>query len=60
MLKVAQSCLLNAVRQIFCFLNIFFIKKYFSVFSSVFDKTWQEQKSKNINRETRRDLRSLV
>jgi hypothetical protein len=38
------------VRQIFCSLHIFLIKKYFSVISSVFDKTWQEKKSKNINR----------
>jgi hypothetical protein len=38
------------VRQIFCSLHIFLIKKYFSVFSSIFDKTRQEQKSKNINR----------
>jgi hypothetical protein len=37
-------------RRIFCFLHISLIKKYFSVFSSVFDKTRQEQKSKNINR----------
>jgi hypothetical protein len=38
------------VRQIFCSLHIFLIKKYFSVISSVFDKTWQKQKSKNIHR----------
>jgi hypothetical protein len=39
------------VRQICCSLHISLIKKYFSVFSSVFDKTRQEQKSKkNINR----------
>jgi hypothetical protein len=38
------------VRQIFCYLHIFLIKKYFSVISSVFDKTWQKQKSKNIIR----------
>jgi hypothetical protein len=38
------------VRQIFCSLHIFLIKKYFSVISSVFDKTRQKQKSKNINR----------
>jgi hypothetical protein len=31
-------------------LHIFLIKKYFSVISSVFDKTWQKLKSKNINR----------
>jgi hypothetical protein len=37
-------------RQIFCFLHISSIKKYFSVFSLVFDKTWQEQKSTNTNR----------
>jgi hypothetical protein len=38
------------VRQIFCSLHIFLIKKYFSVICSVFDKTRQKQKSKNINR----------
>jgi hypothetical protein len=38
------------VRQIFCSWHIFLIKKYFSVISSVFDKTRQKQKSKNINR----------
>jgi hypothetical protein len=38
------------VRQIFCSLYIFLIKKYFLVISSVFDKTQQKQKSKNINR----------
>jgi hypothetical protein len=31
-------------------LHIFLIKKYFSAISSVFDKTRQKQKSKNINR----------
>jgi hypothetical protein len=39
-----------SVRQIFCSLHIFLIKKYFPVISSVFDKTRQKQKSKNINR----------
>jgi hypothetical protein len=38
------------VRQVFCSLHFFLIKKYFSVLSSVFDKTRQEKKSKNINR----------
>jgi hypothetical protein len=38
------------VRQIFCSWHIFLIKKHFSVISSVFDKTRQKQKSKNINR----------
>jgi hypothetical protein len=28
------------VRQIVCSLHIFLIKKYFSVISLVFDKTW--------------------
>jgi hypothetical protein len=44
------SWLFCNVRQNFCSLNIFLIKKYFSVISSVFDKTRQEKKSKNINR----------
>jgi hypothetical protein len=35
-------------------LHIFLIKKYFSVISSVFDKTWQKQKSKNIHRTVQR------
>jgi hypothetical protein len=38
------------VRQIFCSLHIFLNKKYFSLISSVFDKTRQVKKSKNINR----------
>jgi hypothetical protein len=38
------------LRQIFCSLHYSLIKKYFSVVSSVFDKTRQEKKSKNINR----------
>jgi hypothetical protein len=37
------------VRQIFCSLHISLIKKYFSVIASVFDKTRQKKKSKNIN-----------
>jgi hypothetical protein len=32
-------------------LHIFLIKKYFSVISSVFDKTQQEKKSKNLKTE---------
>jgi hypothetical protein len=38
------------VRQIFCSFHIFLIKKYFFVIYSVFDKTRQEKKPKNINR----------
>jgi hypothetical protein len=47
------------VRQIFYLLHIFLIKKYFSVNSSVFDKTRPKQKYKQ-NITTLRDLRSLV
>jgi hypothetical protein len=38
------------VRQIFCSLHNFFNKKIFYSIFSVFDKIWQEQKTKNINR----------
>lgn len=35
------------VRQFFCFLHNFLLKKYFTVFFSDIAKSWQKQKSKN-------------